>query len=51
MSCSEDDYEAHPVPSCILAGGTLLALNQVQKEHLKKKSRLFIQKSPFMGVP
>jgi hypothetical protein len=49
MSCSEDDYEAQPVPSCILAGGTLLALNQVQKEHLEEKIQAIHSEIPIYG--
>ncbi|XP_044973296.1 putative B3 domain-containing protein Os03g0621600 [Hordeum vulgare subsp. vulgare] len=46
ISSLEDD---HSLPGCILANGTLLDLNQVQKKQLKEKIRAINSKIPLYG--
>ncbi|KAM0861643.1 hypothetical protein ACQ4PT_045751 [Festuca glaucescens] len=49
ISCSDDDHEVHAVPSRILTRGTLLALNQVQKNQLEEKIRAIHSEIPIYG--
>ena len=49
ISPSEDDDEAHAVPSRILAKGTLLDLNQVQKKKLEEKIQAIYKDIPIYG--
>ncbi|XP_037418380.1 putative B3 domain-containing protein Os03g0621600 isoform X1 [Triticum dicoccoides] len=46
ISSSEDD---HSLPGCILANGTLLNLNEVQKKQLKEKLRAINSEIPIYG--
>ncbi|CAM0875849.1 unnamed protein product [Alopecurus aequalis] len=49
ISSSEDDYKAHAVPSRILARGTLLVLNQVQKNQLEETIKAIHSEIPIYG--